>query len=300
MTTGEDRSSFVSDWWLDRSSEPVLKWPPMSACPPSDSPLELTSPLSLDSTGVLIVDEDPAFQLGLKTFLKEHVGFASVRVANNGREALKLLREDPSIELVTLDYRMPELDGLGLLEHLKENPPRPLAVVMITGYPSDRLEEEFRGFHSPMLKTESFVSKPVDFAALEPVVLKAYESLRKEISIPVRPPTGLKEAPVLKAAVAEAVGQGQEVKESAELAAFETMLNDRMAALDERLERMESKLDDLNERTPTLMRRFWLTVLALIFVGGFAFLAYQMGWFIEAGRWIEQTLMVPAPDGAGN
>ncbi|MCB1079124.1 MAG: response regulator, partial [Verrucomicrobiae bacterium] len=178
----------------------------MSAGPPSDSPLELTSPLSLDSAGVLIVDEDPAFQLGLKTFLKEHVGFASVRVANNGREALKLLREDPSIELLTLDYRMPELDGLGLLEHLKENPPRPLAVVMITGYPSDRLEEEFRGFHSPMLKTESFVSKPVDFAALEPVVLKAYESLRKEISIPVRPPTGLKEAPVLKAAVAEAVG----------------------------------------------------------------------------------------------
>lgn len=270
----------------------------MSVGPTSESPLEANAPLSLDGAAVLIVDEDPAFQLGLKTFLKEYVGFPAVHVAKSGREALRILRDEPSIRLVTLDYRMPELDGLGVLEILRDDPPRPLAVVMITGYPSDRLEQEFHAYRSPLLRTEHFVSKPVDFAALEPIVLKAYESLLKDPPV-AAPLASVQESPVLKAAVARATAaQGSAAPSfdaASRLDGLEAAMTGRLETLQQQLTAIETRLADLNERTPSLWRRFWLLALGLIFATTAAFLAYQMGWFAEAGAWIERTLLVPPP-----
>jgi CheY-like chemotaxis protein len=270
----------------------------MSVGLPSDSPLDSSAPLSLEGAGVLIVDEDPAFQLGLKTFLKEYVGFSSVHVAKNGREALRILREEPGIDLVTLDYRMPELDGLGVLDRLRDDPPRPLAVVMITGYPSERLEEEFHAYHSPMLRTEYFVAKPIDFGALEPVVLRAYESLKAATPV-VEPPLGAgSESPVLHAAVAEALGPVAPVVVP-DLSPVLAAMTERLEAMAQKLASMETQLAGVAGRTPSLMGRFWLGALGWIFAAAFAFLAYQMGWFAEAGAWIEQTLLVAPPDGGG-
>lgn len=268
----------------------------MSVGPTSESPLEANAPLSLDGAGVLIVDEDPAFQLGLKTFLKEYVGFPAVHVAKSGREALRILRDEPSIRLMTLDYRMPELDGLGVLERLREEPARPLAVVMITGYPSDRLEQEFHAYRSATLRTEHFVSKPVDFAALEPIVLKAYESLLKDPPV-AAPLASVSESPILNAAVARATSAQSPALPAcdtgARLDGLETAMNGRLEALQQQLTAIEARLADLHERTPSLWRRFWLLALGLIFAITAAFLAYQMGWFAAAGDWIEGTLLMP-------
>jgi len=130
-------------------------------------------------TGILVVDEDPAFQLGLKTFLREYVGFEKVYTAANGRDALDLIETDDSIELVTLDYQMPGMDGIELLRELRSRCPRPLSVMMVTGYPSEGLEEEFYSFRSPTLLTNKFLSKPVEFEMLEPLMFAAYEELSR-------------------------------------------------------------------------------------------------------------------------
>ena len=141
---------------------------PTNRVKPSSSP---------GNTGILVVDEDPAFQLGLKTFLKEYVGFDQVFSARGGAEALKLIESEESIEIVTLDYEMPGMNGIEVLKNLAATEHRPLSVMMITGYPSDDLEAEFRSFQASNLLTADFVAKPVEFEKLEPLVMRAHEEL---------------------------------------------------------------------------------------------------------------------------
>ena len=140
-----------------------------------ESPLD--APPFTGNSAILIVDEDPAFQLGLKTFLREYVGFEKVFIARSGQEALDFIRAEPSIDLVTVDYRMPGMNGIELIDALAALVERPLAVLMITGYPSDELESEFHSRGSETLLTSHFISKPVQFEKLEHVVLAAHDEV---------------------------------------------------------------------------------------------------------------------------
>ncbi|NLT69795.1 MAG: response regulator [Verrucomicrobiaceae bacterium] len=142
---------------------------------PDQSPLD-APPFTGDSA-VLIVDEDPAFQLGLKTFLREYVGFEKVFIARGGQEALDFLRAEPSIDIVSVDYRMPEMSGIELIRALGDLVERPIAVMMITGYPSEELEAEFHSLASRNLLASHFISKPVQFEKLEHLVLEAREEV---------------------------------------------------------------------------------------------------------------------------
>lgn len=282
----------AADRRLESPGSAGAGWLPTSPDSPAELVLEPEAPPPLDGAGILIVDEDPAFLLGLKTFVKDYVGFPSVQVARNGREALRLIREDPGIQVVTLDYRMPELDGLGVLERLREDPPRPLAVVMITGYPSDRLEEEFHAFGSPWLRTDHFVPKPVDFAALEPVLLRAYESLRREP--PSAAPLGAgSESPALQAAVAEALGAGSATLCQARLDQWGDSLEQRLEQIQHRVAGLEAVLIRLADRSPGRWERFWLAVLAFGWVAAAVFLAHQMGWLAQLAGALDRILPPP-------
>lgn len=143
--------------------------------PHEDSPLD--APPLADMAAILVVDEDPAFQLGLKTFLREYVGFEKVFTARSGQEALDFIRAEPSIEVVTLDYRMPGMNGIEMLAALRAQATRPLAVLMITGQASDDLKSEFRAQGSDLVLATHFLTKPVQFEKLEPVVLAAHEEV---------------------------------------------------------------------------------------------------------------------------
>ncbi|HQZ28260.1 MAG TPA: response regulator [Verrucomicrobiales bacterium] len=140
-----------------------------------DNPLD-APPLMIPS-GILIVDEDPAFQLGLKTFLREYVGFEKVFIARNGREALDFIHSETSIDVVTLDYRMPGMSGIEVVKSLCESQERPLSIIMITGYPSEELELEFREQGNDTVLTTHFLSKPVHFEKLEHIILDAQEEV---------------------------------------------------------------------------------------------------------------------------
>jgi len=144
-----------------------LPSPTLSTVPPISAPLA--------HAGILVVDEDPAFQLGLKTFLREYVGFEKVCTAASGQGALDQIYADPSIEVVTLDYRMPGLTGIDVMRDLAKNLTRPLSVLMVTGYPSEELEKEFYSLANPRLLTSQFLAKPVAFEKLEPLLLRAHE-----------------------------------------------------------------------------------------------------------------------------
>jgi DNA-binding NtrC family response regulator len=70
---------------------------------------------------ILVVDDELALRLLLETALRRH-GFV-VRLAAGGREALAAYRQEPS-ELVLMDLRMPDGDGLETLEALRALDPQ--------------------------------------------------------------------------------------------------------------------------------------------------------------------------------
>ena len=82
---------------------------------------------------VLIVDDDSLFREGIKRLMHTIKGitFDSIREAENGEDALGILREHPA-DLVLLDYQMPGGTGTDWLERIRRLDEH-TAVIMITG-----------------------------------------------------------------------------------------------------------------------------------------------------------------------
>src|SRR4051812_3314508 len=87
---------------------------------------------------ILIADDSAPVRSSLSALLARVPGTEVVAVAQNGREALELIRTHVP-DVITLDIRMPELTGLAVLEILQKE--RISAIIIIlTGL----AEEEYR------------------------------------------------------------------------------------------------------------------------------------------------------------
>jgi two-component system response regulator PilR (NtrC family) len=98
-----------------------------------------------------------------------------VRVAENGREAMTLLKQAPA-DLLLSDIRMPDMGGVELLKAAREFLPE-IEVVMMTAFANvDTAREAF------LLGAYDFVQKPFDNDLLKETVARALEkaSLIKE------------------------------------------------------------------------------------------------------------------------
>lgn len=110
---------------------------------------------------ILVVDDNPVN----RQMLAQHVAQLGHRVtaAENGRQALRLLREG-TFDLVLLDVLMPEMDGFAALERIKADERlRSLPVIMISGL--DEVESVVRCIEAG---AEDYLNKPFD-----PVILRA-------------------------------------------------------------------------------------------------------------------------------
>lgn len=81
---------------------------------------------------ILVVDDSPDTLELLCRNLKSKC--YRVSTASNAFDAIRILESTP-VDLVITDFKMPEVDGLSLLRHIRENL-KDIEVMMITGYPS--------------------------------------------------------------------------------------------------------------------------------------------------------------------
>jgi len=93
---------------------------------------------------ILIAEDEKHTRLALALVLRQ-AGF-SVLLADNGRDALeKILAQNNkrTISLIITDFRMPRLDGLGLIDKLHEAGII-IPVMVITGYGDNEMMQQLR------------------------------------------------------------------------------------------------------------------------------------------------------------
>ncbi|WP_160037657.1 MULTISPECIES: response regulator transcription factor [Paenibacillus] len=122
---------------------------------------------------LIIADDEPKIRRGLKKVLPwEDLNIQVVGEAEDGRQALDLIHQlKPDILFV--DINMPFLNGLDLLEKMKQTLER-CVVIVITGH------DEFAYAQQALkLKVFDYILKPVVRNQLESVAIKAVETLEK-------------------------------------------------------------------------------------------------------------------------
>ncbi|MDY7033972.1 MAG: response regulator, partial [Thermodesulfobacteriota bacterium] len=84
-----------------------------------------------DMANVLVVDDELGPRESLKMILKP---MFNVYTAKDGQEALEFIKEK-SVNLVTLDLKMPGMSGIDVLKEIKKCNPN-IEVIVLTGYGS--------------------------------------------------------------------------------------------------------------------------------------------------------------------
>jgi two-component system chemotaxis response regulator CheY len=81
---------------------------------------------------ILVVDDLEAMRLSICDILS-HLGFTNVIAAQDGQQALELVRED-SVDFLITDLDMPAMDGIELLRTIRSDDAlKHLPVLFITG-----------------------------------------------------------------------------------------------------------------------------------------------------------------------
>lgn len=129
---------------------------------------------------VLIVDDEVRMTRALKDFYKSKK--YSVLIANNGEEALDVYyANNEKIDVILLDVMMPIMDGMEVLQELRENGDD-VPVIMLTAKSQE--EDELEGFNNGAY---DYVTKPflpsVLFARTENVLKRANKFIDESITI---------------------------------------------------------------------------------------------------------------------
>ena len=124
---------------------------------------------------ILVVDDEKSHEdlmtqrFTQKEFLRDH----EFIFALDGIKALQLINDHPDIEIALLDINMPEMDGLTLLEKIRDSKPL-LRVIMLSAY------SDMNNIRAAMnLGAYDFVTKPIDMKDLELTIKRTMEEVKQ-------------------------------------------------------------------------------------------------------------------------
>ena len=128
---------------------------------------------------ILVVDDEKEVTTFLSRALREIGGF-SVEVAETAEGALQKIR-NTMFDLVLVDFKLPDMDGLQLITEIVKSRPKTLTV-LLTGYASieSAVEAMKRG-------ASDYLTKPVDLEKLVACLLKVLEEKKRFVSIKNHP-----------------------------------------------------------------------------------------------------------------
>ncbi|MBX7183937.1 MAG: sigma-54 dependent transcriptional regulator [Vicinamibacteria bacterium] len=115
---------------------------------------------------IVVIDDEVNAATALETLLKED-GY-DVACANDAKTGLGLI-EQMDADIVLTDLRMPGMDGLELLKHIKQARPQTL-VILMTAFGTVK-----NAVRAMKTGAEDYLAKPLDLEELEVVVERAIE-----------------------------------------------------------------------------------------------------------------------------
>jgi len=124
---------------------------------------------------ILVVDdeEDQEELIMQKFSQKDYLREYEFLFARDGLKALQLVKDHADIELALLDINMPEMDGLTLLEKIKEINPT-LRSVMLSAYGDmSNIRAAMNG------GAFDFLNKPIDLTDLGITIKKAIDEVKR-------------------------------------------------------------------------------------------------------------------------
>lgn len=124
---------------------------------------------------ILVVDDELLLERLLQLRFRKKIRDRQLEFvfAHNGREALEKLLSDRQFDMVLTDINMPEMDGFTFLEQLQAIDSHLPAVVMSA-------DKDLTSMKTAMNRGAfDFVTKPIDFHALEVKISKTIEHVRQ-------------------------------------------------------------------------------------------------------------------------
>lgn len=121
----------------------------------------------------LVVDDFPTMRRIVMSLLKE-LGYTNLAEAENGAEGLAKLRSN-SFDFVVSDWNMPIMDGLTMLQQIRQDPAlKHLPVLMVT---AEAKKENI--IAAAQAGASGYVVKPFTAATLQEKLAKIFEKMNQ-------------------------------------------------------------------------------------------------------------------------
>lgn len=125
---------------------------------------------------VLIVDDEPFIRQGLRILIDwEGNGFTIVNEAKDGKEAIDLLQQE-EFDLVITDIKMPNMDGIKLIEQIRRSTFSHLKIIVLSGYYEFEYAKQAIKYN-----VVDYILKPIQKLELLRTLTEFKESYNKEI-----------------------------------------------------------------------------------------------------------------------
>lgn len=121
---------------------------------------------------VLIVEDDPMVASINKRYVESIEGFSVAGIADNGEEALKLIK-NKDIDLIILDVYMPRIDGISFLKKIRQNNITTDVILVTAAKETDSFDQ------SMALGAVDYLVKPFEYERFK----KALENYKKRHKI---------------------------------------------------------------------------------------------------------------------
>ena len=131
---------------------------------------------------ILVVDDEKEVTMSLKGFFSA-LGY-DMLTALDGNEAMNVINSIKNLDLILLDVRMPGVDGIQILKHLRKIKSK-AKVIIITAYDKEvKAEVEKLGI-------DGFFAKPIDLSKLIDRIRYVIEDSKKDTRVyPTKEKTG--------------------------------------------------------------------------------------------------------------
>ena len=147
-----------------------------SSCPKLEPPQPPPS-LDLANLKILVVDDNASARQVLQEML-EALSF-QVTLAESGQDALTTLESGQHFDLVLMDWRMPEMDGIETSRRIKSstNLANLPTIIMVTAFGREEVMQQ-----ADQIGLEGFLIKPVNPSLLFDTIARTFSSKKQPIS----------------------------------------------------------------------------------------------------------------------